>query len=170
MTLPKEDAIKLDIIGVPRNMDDATLVRQLAMPTLGEPWKCKPIGLNKNSVFGKKTVIAIAGSIPPRWTARLQVGHESAMISIELHVTPKKFQSIWDGVLAGEDADEHAEGACPRTPPPRSSIMEPRQKPGPSLSARRGLTSLPPTTAMIPGLRGRQQQHQLRVDQLRTTA
>ena len=66
LSLTKEDGVKIEIIGVPKHMDNTTLVQQLTLATLGEPWKCKPTGTLKSNSWGKKTVLAIAASMPPR--------------------------------------------------------------------------------------------------------
>jgi hypothetical protein len=59
LSLTKEDGVTVEIIGVPRQMDNATLVQQLTLDTLDKPWKCKPTGVLKANTWGKKRFLPL---------------------------------------------------------------------------------------------------------------
>jgi hypothetical protein len=99
MTLPKHDGVRLRISGVPRAMDDATLVQKLTMETLQGWWKCKPQGAEKSTTPGRKTIIAVALTPPPRVNMRIFLADgESAMVHIAAIDTPAKQLTQWDKI------------------------------------------------------------------------
>jgi hypothetical protein len=106
LTMPKGDGVKIEIIGVPRHMDNSTLVQQLTMATLGEPWKCKPTGTLKSAAYGRKTVLAVASTMPPRTNIKVDIAGEMTMVTIRQHMPPKNQMTHWDKI--GKDKENDA--------------------------------------------------------------
>ena len=99
MTLSKFDGVQLRITGVPRNMNDTTLVEKLTLDTLQGKWKCKPKGTEKCVTPGKKTILAQARTPPPRVNVRVFLADgESTMIHIETTETPTRRLTQWDKI------------------------------------------------------------------------
>ena len=89
--MPKGDGTKIEIVGVPKIVDDATLVKQLTMTTIDGVWRCKPNGVDpKQFSYGKKTVTAIAERMPPRTSVRIQIGHETTCVVIQAQKVTKE--------------------------------------------------------------------------------
>ena len=100
LTMNKGDGIRIAISGVPYEMDNAVLTKQLTMDTLTVPWRCKPCGTAKSATRGKKTVIAIVERLPPRSVVQMKIGHELIMVEIQEHQTPQNRLTVWDRVCA----------------------------------------------------------------------
>ena len=97
LTMPRGDGVRIEIVGVPKDMSDATLVKELAMETLQGHWRCKPINIDrKQSTPGRKTVIAIAQEMPPRVNVRIKTGYQTAFVTIRLVPTTNKDLTHWD--------------------------------------------------------------------------
>ena len=105
LTLPKGDGLKIEIVGVPRHMDNATLVRQLTMTTLTEPWKCKPTGTIKSTTYGRKTVLAIAATMPPRTNVQVDIAGELFFVTIRQHTPPKNQMTHWDKIGKSKECE-----------------------------------------------------------------
>jgi hypothetical protein len=128
LSLTKENGVTVEIIGVPRQMDNATLVQQLTLDTLDKPWKCKPTGVLKASTWGKKTVLAIAATMPPRTNVRVEIAGELYMVTIRQHQIPMKQRTHWDKIGVAADSDDESKpsittmlGARPKARPTKPS-------------------------------------------------
>ena len=117
--LPRVEGCKLMLMGVPAGYSDIDIISNVAF--LGAtPWKCKPIGTcngkDRCKVPGKKNVLVIAHSLPPKPQLILKHAHLTHMISIESVATAPR--SSWDGWDAPDLAQTRLpDGRSSRTGP-----------------------------------------------------
>jgi hypothetical protein len=136
MTLPPGDGLLVEIRGVPRQMDDMTLVRQLSASAHG--WKCKPLRLIKTDTPGRKTVLAVTDAMPAETFTKIKMASEIVMVSVHRHAT--KNIALWDKVGRKTDnADDF--DVTPQKPktwgPPESSGLGARPKAAPQAGGKR---------------------------------
>ena len=130
--LPRVEGCKLMLCGVPSGYSDIDIISNVEFRG-ATPWKCKPIGTCNGKarckVPGKKNVLVIAHSLPPKRQLQLQHAHVRCMITIEPVATVPR--SSWDGCndtapshlpdgrssRAGPNLGQarHSEPACPDT-------------------------------------------------------
>ena len=103
MTLPPGDGLLVEIRGVPRQMDDMTLVRQLSASAHG--WKCKPLRLIKTDTPGRKTVLAVTDAMPTETFTKVKMASEIVMVSVHRHA--QRNTALWDKIgRKTDDADD----------------------------------------------------------------
>jgi len=74
LEMPRNEEFRILLMGVPREMSELELINQTTMGS----WKCRPIGQGpKCTVYGKKNVLAVAKTLPPKEMLRLRLGNSN---------------------------------------------------------------------------------------------
>ena len=115
--LPQNEACRLILYGVPRGFSDIDVINNITFVTASGQWKCKPTGRctgrDRCTTFGRDNIMAVAQSMPPRDTLRLDHAHEMYMVSIK--PAPGSNRRTWN---SGPDKiSQPADGHTSRTGP-----------------------------------------------------
>ena len=115
--LPNNEACRIILCGVPRGFSDIDTIKNVTFVTASGQWKCKPTGRctgrDRCTTFGRDNIMAVAQSMPPRDTIRLEHAHERFMVRII--PAPGSNRRSWNG--ASDKEQQLPDGRSSRTGP-----------------------------------------------------